>query len=380
RRAYERALARALARPAPILAGSLAPIVLAVGLTPLTHLEFLPEFHETNFVVHMTGAPGVGFAESLRVGAAVGKRLLAVHGVESVAQVIGRSTLSEDVWGPERSEMMVHLAPEVDSEAVTDAIRERTGDVAGFAFDLKQFLNERIEELIGGTGADIVIRLRGLELPSLEQAAVAVSERVAAVAGVSGLHAPGALAAPGLRIHPRRDDLLLNGVGAAAVERAVRSALGGLPVGRLVEGERQADVVVRVASDAATDPERFARLPVVMSDGRTVLLGAVAAGGRLSLGAIVGFVTVFGITIRNGIVLIAYFQQVERAEASALDHRGLVAAAADRLAPILMTALVTGIALLPLLFLGGHAGGEIEQPMALVIVGGPFTSTWLNLF
>ena len=495
RRAYERALARALARPAPILAGSLAAIVLAVGLTPLTHLEFLPEFHETNFVVHMTGAPGVGFAESLRVGAAVGKRLLAVHGVESVAQVIGRSTLSEDVWGPERSEMMVHLAPEVDSEAVTDAIRERTGDVAGFAFDLKQFLNERIEELIGGTGADIVIRLRGLELPSLEQAAVAVSERVAAVAGVSGLHAPGALAAPGLRIHPRRDDLLLNGVGAAAVERAVRSALGGLPVGRLVEGERQADVVVRVASDAATDPERFARLPVVMSDGRTVPLGAVAdvgvaplrtaimhedgvrtifvrldargraldavardvgqavaetpfpagvyaeiggeyaaaaaarqrllglgalallgifvllvldfrsarlaaltmvnvplafvgglaavliaAGGRLSLGAIVGFVTVFGITIRNGIVLIAYFQQVERAEARALDHRGLVAAAADRLAPILMTALVTGIALLPLLFLGGHAGGEIEQPMALVIVGGLFTSTWLNLF
>src|SRR5207244_3875051 len=61
-------------------------------------------------------------------------------------------------------------------------------------------------------------------------------------------------------------------------------------------------------------------------------------------------------------------------------RRGPVAAAADRLAPILMTALVTGIALLPLLFLGGHAGGEVEQPMALVIVGGLFTSTWLNLF
>src|SRR5438477_239299 len=110
RRGYERALARALARPAPILAGSLAAIALAVGLTPLTHLEFLPEFHETNFVMHMTGAPGVGFAESLRVGAAVEKRLLAVRGVRSVAQVIGRSTLSEDVWGPERSEMMVQLA------------------------------------------------------------------------------------------------------------------------------------------------------------------------------------------------------------------------------------------------------------------------------
>src|SRR5436309_3296569 len=495
RRRYERALARVLTRPAPVLAGSLAAVAVAVGLSPLTHLEFLPEFHETNFVMHMTGAPGVGFAESVRVGSEVGRRLLAVPGVRSVAQVIGRSTLSEDVWGPERSEMMVQLAPDVDAEAVTEALREEAGGVAGFAFDIKQFLNERIEELLGGAGAELVIRLRGLELPSLEQAAATLSERVAAVPGVVDLHAPGALAAPGLRIHPRRDDLLQYGVPAAAVERAVRSALGGVPVGRLLEGERQADVVLRVASDAAADPERFARLPLVTAEGRIVPLGAVAdveiaplrtaimhedgvrtilvrldargraldavahdvgravaatalpagvyaevggeyaaaaaarqrlvglgvlallgifvllvldfrsarlaaltmvnvplafvgglaavllaGGGQLSLGAIVGFVTVFGITIRNGIVLIAYFQQEERAQGRALDHAGLVRAAADRLAPILMTALVTGIALLPLLLLGGRAGGEIEQPMALVIVGGLFTSTWLNLF
>src|SRR5439155_800651 len=83
------------------------------------------------------------------------------------------------------------LAHDVDTEAVTDALREQTADVAGFAFDVKQFLNERIEELIGGTGADLVIRLRGLELPSLEQAAAALSERVAAVRGVSGLHEDG---------------------------------------------------------------------------------------------------------------------------------------------------------------------------------------------
>src|SRR5439155_1155375 len=97
--------------------------------------EFLPEFHETNFVMHMTGAPGVGFTESVRVGSEVGRRLLAVPGVRSVAQVIGRSTLSEDVWGPERSEMMVQLAPDVDAEAVTEALREEAAGVAGFAFD-----------------------------------------------------------------------------------------------------------------------------------------------------------------------------------------------------------------------------------------------------
>ena len=88
----------------------------------------------------------------------------------------------------------------------------------------------------------------------------------------------------------------------------------------------------------------------------------------------------FGVTIRNGIVLVAHFLHVERERGTRLDRPALIAAAADRLAPILMTALATGIALLPLLFLGGRPGGEIEEPMALVIVGGLVTSTWLNLF
>ena len=492
---YERALGAALARPAPVIVGSLAALAAALALTPLLRLEFLPEFHETNFVMHMTGAPGVGLDESARVGAATARTLLAVPGVRSVAQVIGRSTLSEDTFGPERSEMMVQLEPGVNAAAVSAELRARTAEVAGFAFDLKQFLNERIEELLGGVGAALVVRLRGPDLPSLEQAAATVSERLAVIPGVADLHAPGALAASGIRVKPRRADLLGQQVSAAAVERALRAALGGLPVGRIVEGERQADVVLRIAADGVLDPERLARLPIAGERGRVLPLGAVAdveraplrtaithedgvrtvlvrldargraleavahdvaravaaarlpagvyaevggeyaaaaaartrlvglgalallgifvllvvdfgstrlagltmvnvplafvgglaavllgAGGRLSLGAIVGFVTVFGITIRNGIVLVAHFLHVEEARGGPLDRAAVVAAAADRLAPILMTALTTGIALVPLLLLGGRAGGEVEQPMALVIVGGLVSSTWLNLF
>src|SRR5262249_32931511 len=151
-------------------------------------------------------------------------------GVKSIAQVIGRSTLSEDTWGPERSEMMVQLDPGVDAAAVTDELRARTAGVAGVAFDLKQFLNERIEEPRGGVGAELVVRLRGPELGTLADAAATVAERLAAIPGVADLHAAGALAASGIRIRPRREALLLHGVGAQAVERAVRAALGGLPV------------------------------------------------------------------------------------------------------------------------------------------------------
>lgn len=99
RAGYERALGRALARPAPVVAGSIVAVLAGLALAPLLYLEFLPQFHETNFIMHMSGAPGVGLAESARVGAAAARAMLGVRGVRSVAQVIGRSRLSEDTWG-----------------------------------------------------------------------------------------------------------------------------------------------------------------------------------------------------------------------------------------------------------------------------------------
>ncbi|HSV06131.1 MAG TPA: efflux RND transporter permease subunit, partial [Candidatus Binatus sp.] len=276
RNGYERALGRALARPMWVMAGSALAVVAGIGLVPFLHLEFLPQFHETNFVMHMSGAPGVGLAESARVGAAAAQAVLGVPGVRSVAQQIGRSTLSEDSWGAERSELLVRLDSAADAERVTETIHRKVQDFTGFAFDLKQFLNERIEEILEGTGAALVVRLRGPELTTLEQAAATVRERVAAVPGAVDVHAPGALAAPGVRIRPRRDDLLRLGVPATAVERALRSTLGGLPVARVVEQDRQADVVIRVVGDTSGDPMRLARLPIAAAGNRIVPLGSVA--------------------------------------------------------------------------------------------------------
>src|SRR5207248_11697846 len=78
---YERGLGRALARPLRVVTGSALAILTGIALIPFLHLEFLPEFHETNFVMHMTGAPGVGLAESARVGAAAARAVLGVPGV-----------------------------------------------------------------------------------------------------------------------------------------------------------------------------------------------------------------------------------------------------------------------------------------------------------
>jgi Cu/Ag efflux pump CusA len=101
--------------------------------------------------------------------------------------------------------------------------------------------------------------------------------------------------------------------------------------------------------------------------------------GTLSIGAMVGFVTLFGITTRNSIMMLSHFEHLVRREGMTWGRDAAVRGATERLVPILMTALVTGIGLLPLAAGSGEAGREIEGPMAVVILGGLVTSTLLNL-
>jgi Cu/Ag efflux pump CusA len=108
-------------------------------------------------------------------------------------------------------------------------------------------------------------------------------------------------------------------------------------------------------------------------------LAVFASGGLLSVGSLVGFVTLFGITMRNSIMMISHFEHLVQQEGMAWGEAAALRGASERLVPILMTALVTALGLLPLAIGAGEAGREIEGPMALVILGGLVTSTLLNL-
>ena len=110
------------------------------------------------------------------------------------------------------------------------------------------------------------------------------------------------------------------------------------------------------------------------------VLAALATGGVVSLGSLVGFLTVFGIAARNGIMMISHFQHLERVEDEPFGRELVIRGACERLSPILMTAGATAFALLPLVWAGSIPGHEIEHPMAIVILGGLITSTLVNLF
>ncbi len=121
---------------------------------------------------------------------------------------------------------------------------------------------------------------------------------------------------------------------------------------------------------------------IVLVNLPLALVGGVFAvalgGGVLSVASLVGFITLFGIATRNGVLLVSHYQHLMKEEGLPLAE-AVVQGSRERLAPVLMTALTAGLALIPLVLAGGEPGNEIQSPMAQVILGGLLSSTFLNL-
>src|SRR5262249_10624884 len=145
---------------------------------------FLPEFRESNLVIFMVGKPDMSLVEMRRAGEQVADRLLKVNGVVSVAQQAGRAELSEDTYGPNISEIAVALDEKGDFQAIMDRVRDALDAFPGFDFQIKQFLRERIDEVLTGVTTDIVVRVVGPDLGELRTQA---GRMVAAIQDIPGV-------------------------------------------------------------------------------------------------------------------------------------------------------------------------------------------------
>jgi len=122
----------------------------------------------------------------------------------------------------------------------------------------------------------------------------------------------------------------------------------------------------------------FLSLPAALVGG--LLAAFLFSDGVISLGSMVGFLTILGVAARNGIMMINHYQHLEQEEGDLFGPALVMRGSKERIAPIMMTALTAGLALVPLVIAGNIPGHEIEHPMAIVILGGLVTSTLLNLF
>jgi CzcA family heavy metal efflux pump len=483
-------------RPRTVIVAALLMFLAAAATLPFFGGEFLPEFREGHFVLHMAALPGTSLEESLRLGKQVTEELLKNPHIRSVSQQAGRAENGEDTWGTHYSELHVELQPLSgdEAESVAGEIREALKEFPGLTFRIMSPLAERIEETISGATAQVVINIFGNDLDALDQKAEEVRQVLANIKGAADVQIESQPGSPEMVLKLRPERLTQCGFRPVDVLDAVQTAYQGTDVAQTFDANRVFDVTVVLAEASRKAPETIGslmlrnaeglRLPlrelvemypttgrymivhegarrrqqvtcnvagrdmasfiedmkkqiaakvsfpagvyavfagsglaqsaarqelllhsaaaavgivlllsIVFRNMRNLLLVLVnmpfaliggvlavfATGGSLSLGSLVGFVTLFGLTTRNSIMMISHFEHLVQREGMTWGLEAAIRGASERLLPILMTALVTALGLFPLAIGSGEAGREIEGPMAIVILGGLLTSTVLNL-
>ncbi len=325
-----------------------------------------------------------------RKAAEVGKAIGSVNGTADVkVQALTLVPQVEVHFRPERAQQ-VGVTPATVRDTVATVLR---GTKVGEVFDQQKVFDVVVWSTPARRRDLFTLRRLPLELPGGGYAPLE------SVADVTLAPTPNEITREG---GSRRIDVTSNirGRDLGSVARDIETALAGIPFDAgyhpevLGEYKARAESQNRLLALGALSllgillvlHVDFGSVRLVALVALTIpfaLIGGVASvfltGGVLSLGTLVGFVTVLGIAARNGIMLVSHYRHLEHEEGVPFGEELAMRGAEERLAPILMTALVTGLALVPIIAGGDRSGHEIEHPMAVVILGGLVTSTVLNL-
>ncbi|HEY8133384.1 MAG TPA: efflux RND transporter permease subunit, partial [Thermoanaerobaculia bacterium] len=274
KRRYRAVLLQVERYPAEVIAAVVIVTVGGLALFPLLGKTFLPELHENHYLVHMEAAPGTSIQESARIGIIAQRELMKLPFIRYIGQRVGRAS-SDDVYGPQSSELEVDLKPPVPADAI-DQIRKTLDAIPGAAFAINTFLAERIEETISGFTAPVVAEVVGNDLDVLDAKAQEVARAVSQVAGATDIQVQSPPGTPEMVVRLRPADVARWGFDPIDVLESLRVAYSGDVVGEIFEGNRVFDVAVILPREQRNAIDLISNLPLRSPSGTYVRLRDIA--------------------------------------------------------------------------------------------------------
>jgi cobalt-zinc-cadmium resistance protein CzcA len=273
----------AVRRPGAVLAG--AAVMLAIGCTAVASLgrEFMPTLDEGDLALQAQRVPSTSLEQSASMQRALEQLLAAQPEVDAVFSRTGTAEAAIDPMPANISDGVIVLRPKSDwpdpsleKDALIDRFESLVESRLGNTFEFSQPIELRFNELISGVRTDLAVMVFGDDFDVLRRVADQVASKLRGVAGAADVRVEQVSGLPTLTVHVDHAAAARYGLTAADVAEAVSTGIGGTAAGRIYEGDRRFDVVVRFDDHARSDPAGLAALPVVDAEGSVVPLSALA--------------------------------------------------------------------------------------------------------
>ncbi|MEO8313310.1 MAG: CusA/CzcA family heavy metal efflux RND transporter [Pseudomonadota bacterium] len=264
-------LVRVIARPWPVIGGSVAVFAMALVVFAFTGQEFMPTLDEQNFNLSSVRIPSTSIDQSVKMDLPIERRILELPEVRLVFSKTGTANLAADPMPPNASDNYVMLKPKgqwpkdvKSKDRIIERIEEKIAPVVGNGYDVTQPIQMRFNELIGGVRSDVAVKVYGDDMDQMAAAARRIAAVLGRIKGVADLRVAQTHGFPTLDIDFDRDGISRVGLTVRDVAEAIETALAGRAAGQLFEGDRRFPIVVRMPDVDRNDIEAIGALPILL--------------------------------------------------------------------------------------------------------------------
>ncbi len=272
RRAYEPVLSTFMTRPARVLTGAGAIVLVTLGLALRLGSEFIPSLNEGDLAVAALRIPGTSLSQSVDMQKSIERTLKQrFPEIDRVFARTGTAEIAADPMPPNLSDGYIMLKPveqwpdrNKPREQLVQEIEAVLAELPGNAYEFSQPIQLRFNELISGVRSDVAVKIFGDDMAVLDRTGEQIAAVLQKVPGASEVKVEQTTGLPVLTINLDRDKLARYGVAVADLQDTVAAAVGGQKAGTLFQGDRRFDIVVRLPDELRSDIEAIKRLPIAL--------------------------------------------------------------------------------------------------------------------
>ncbi|EAQ99561.2 heavy metal efflux pump (cobalt-zinc-cadmium) [Congregibacter litoralis KT71] len=264
---------------------ALATLLVIISAFAASRLgsEFAPDLDEGDIAMHALRIPGTSLSQSIALQEILEERIKELPEVERVFAKIGTADVATDAVPPSVADNFIILKP-LDQwpdpgkpkEQIVEELDALVSNVPGNRYEFLQPIQMRFNELLSGVRSELAIKVFGDDLETLAALGDEIEEAISAVEGIADLQVEQTTGLPMLTILPKLDKLAQYGVSKMQIQEQLATAFGGRIAGKFYEGDRRADIVVRLDESLRSDVDAMARLPIHLPGGMSVPLQELA--------------------------------------------------------------------------------------------------------